>query len=108
MPVEITEKAAARAKVQLAKRGTPDAGVRIGVKGGGCNGLAYVIQYEDRPRPTDHIIEKGGVKFFIDPKSMLFIDGSVFDWVETVMQQGFKILNPKQKSDCGCGESFSV
>ena len=109
MRVEITPKAAAKAKVMLAKRGTPDAAVRLGIKGGGCTGLAYVLEFDDRPpRATDRVFEVDGFRVFVDPKSLVYLNGTVLDWKDTLMKNGFELINPNEKKSCGCGESFSV
>lgn len=105
----ITEGAAAFAKKRLAKRGTPDASIRLGVKGGSCSGYSYVIQYEDKePRERDYVYEKDGVRFIVDKKSFLFLAGSTLDFENTLMFQGFKFQNPHETQKCGCGHSFNV
>src|SRR5690242_9649803 len=83
MKIHITEKAAKAAKEMLIKRGTPDAVVRLGIKGGGCTGLAYVIEFEDRPaRKTDLIFERDGFRVFVDPKSLVYLNGTELDYVQ--------------------------
>jgi iron-sulfur cluster assembly protein len=105
----ITSAAAAGAREKLAKRGTPDAIVRLGVKGGGCSGFSYVIQFDDEPpRERDYGYEVDGVRFVVDKKSLLYLAGSVFDYEKTLMYQGFKFKNPNEASSCGCGHSFTV
>ncbi len=105
----ITDGAVAFAKEKLEKRGTPDAAIRLGIKGGGCSGFSYVIQFEDdAPRPRDYLYEAGGVKFIIDKKSFVYLAGSTFDYEKTLMFQGFKFKNPQEASSCGCGHSFTV
>lgn len=105
----ITEGAAAFAKKRLAKRGTPDASIRLGVKGGSCSGYSYVIQYEDKePRERDYVYEQDGVRFIVDKKSFLFLAGSTLDFENTLMFQGFKFKNPQETQKCGCGHSFNV
>ena len=108
--IVVTPKAAAQIKAQLAKRAqsTPESGVRLGVKGGGCSGLSYVIEYCDAPRARDKLFEQDGAKVYVDPKSLLYLNGTTFDYVETFQQKGFKFVNPQQRSECGCGESFSI
>jgi iron-sulfur cluster assembly protein len=109
MKVTITAKAAEKAKLMLAKRGTPHAAVRLGIKGGGCTGLAYVLEFDDRPpRATDRVFEMDGFRVFVDPKSLVYLNGTVLDWKETLMKNGFELVNPNEKKSCGCGESFSV
>jgi iron-sulfur cluster assembly protein len=110
MQVHITSKAAAQIKAQISKRpqSTPKSGVRLGIKGGGCSGLSYVIEYCDEPRPRDNLFEQDGARVYVDPKSLLYLNGTTFDYVETFQQKGFKFVNPQQRSECGCGESFSI
>jgi len=99
---------------QLKKRGTPEAALRLGIRGGGCSGFSYVIEFHDGPprardRIFDHIAADGtNVRVLVDPKSLVYLDGSRLDWEQTLMQQGFKFVNPNEKSGCGCGSSFSV
>lgn len=105
----ITSAAAEFAAEKLAKRGTPEAAVRLGIKGGGCSGFSYVIQFEDgEPRARDYAYDVDGVRFVIDKKSMIYLAGSVFDYERTLMFQGFKFRNPNEASSCGCGHSFTV
>lgn len=108
--VVVTRSAAAAILDQLSRRpnNTPRSGLRIGVKAGGCSGLSYIVQFEDAPRPEDEIIEVDGAKVYVDPKSLAFLAGTEFDYVKTLMKQGFEFRNPQQKSSCGCGESFTV
>lgn len=84
-------------------------GLRLGVQGGGCSGLSYVVRYEAVP-PTakDNIIEQDGARLFVDPKSLPFLDGMVLDYQETLMERGFKFSNPNATKSCGCGTSFTV
>jgi iron-sulfur cluster assembly protein len=107
--LSITSGAATYARQKLEKRGTPGAAVRLGIKGGGCSGFSYVIQFEDgEPRARDYAYEVDGVRFVIDKKSMIYLAGSVFDFEKTLMFQGFKFKNPNEASSCGCGHSFTV
>lgn len=105
----ITDKAADFARQKLAKRGTPDAAIRLGIKGGGCSGLSYVIAFEDdAPRERDRVFEAQGVRFIIDKKSLIYLAGSALDYEKTLMFQGFKFRNPNEATSCGCGHSFTV
>lgn len=105
----VTSAAAAGAREKLAKRGTPNAMVRVGVKGGGCSGFSYVIQFDDdAPRERDYGYEVDGVRFVVDKKSLIYLAGSVFDYEKSLMYQGFKFRNPNEASSCGCGHSFTV
>ena len=110
LSVNVTPRAAEEIKAQLAKRpqSKPESGVRLGVKGGGCSGMSYVIEYCDQPRPRDKVFEVDGAKVYVDPKSLIYLSGTTFDFVDTFQQKGFKFVNPQVKSECGCGESFTV
>ncbi len=101
--------AAQFARHKLTQRGTPDAAVRLGIKGGGCSGFSYVIQFDDDPpRERDTVYEEGGVKFYVDKKSLVYLAGSLLDYEKTLMFQGFKFRNPNEATSCGCGHSFTV
>ena len=104
----ISDGAAARIKVLLAQRNTPAAGLRVAVRGGGCSGLAYVIEWAEASKERDKIFEKNGIRVFVDPKSYLYLMGSELRYEESLMASGFKLENPNVKAACGCGESFSV
>jgi iron-sulfur cluster assembly protein len=105
----ITDKAVAFAKKKLATRGTPEAAIRLGIKGGGCSGFSYVIQFEDDPpRERDRVFEADGVRFIVDKKSLIYLAGSALDYEQTLMFQGFKFRNPNEATSCGCGHSFTV
>ena len=92
----------------LAERQTPEAGLRLAVRGGGCSGLAYVMEWSEKPREKDKIFEREGVRVFVDPKSYLYLIGTEIVYESTLMASGFKLNNPNVKGSCGCGESFSV
>jgi iron-sulfur cluster assembly protein len=104
----ITDAAVKRLQKLLVDRQTPDAGLRVAVKGGGCSGLAYSLEWAEKPRERDKIAERDGVRVFIDPKSYLYLMGTNLDFEETLMTSGFKLVNPNVKSSCGCGESFTI
>lgn len=107
--IHVTPAAVEYAKQRLAKRGTPNAAVRLGVKGGGCSGFSYVIEFsDDEPRSRDTVSEYDGVKFYVDKKSLIYLNDSTLDYVNSVMFRGFKFLNPQEASKCGCGHSFTV
>lgn len=99
---------------QIDKRGTPGAAIRVGIKGGGCSGFSYSIEFEDAPpRAGDSVLEfpeegKTTVRVFCDKKSIIYLGGSVLDWEKTMMFQGFKFKNPQEATRCGCGHSFTV
>jgi iron-sulfur cluster assembly protein len=99
---------------QMKKRGTPDASLRLGIRGGGCSGFSYVIEFHDGPphardRVFDHVASDGTpVRVVVDPKSLVYLSGTLLEWEQTLMRQGFKFSNPNEKAGCGCGTSFSV
>jgi iron-sulfur cluster assembly protein len=103
--IEITESAAGEIARQRAKRGTPQAAIRVGIRGGGCTGFTYVFEWADEPRATDKVIEAHGVKVVVDPKSFVYLRGMQLDFVRGMMGHGFKFNNPNAKGACGCGES---
>jgi iron-sulfur cluster assembly protein len=106
--IQIAESAAQRLQAMLESRGTPSAGLRISVKGGGCSGLTYSMEWAEGPRERDKIFERDGVRVFVDPKSYLYLMGTELAYEDTLMASGFKLHNPNAKSACGCGESFTV
>jgi len=107
--ITLTPKAIEAAKANLAKRGTPNAALRLGLRGGGCSGFSYVIEFDDDPpRARDRVFEFDGLQVHVDPKSLIYLAGTVLDWEQTLMHQGFKFRNPNEKQGCGCGHSFSV
>jgi iron-sulfur cluster assembly protein len=107
--IEVTEKALARIRVVLAKESIDpsEGGLRLGVQGGGCSGLSYNIQFDSHPAEHDRIFQFGDVRVFIDPKSILYLNGMVLDYEETLMKTGFVFHNPNATKSCGCGTSFS-
>ena len=82
-------------------------GLRLGVLGGGCSGLSYQFKFAPQPRPTDHVFHFDDVQVFVDPKSMVFLDGMTLDWKDALLQSGFVFNNPHASKSCGCGTSFS-
>ncbi len=91
----------------MAKRGKGE-GIRIGVKTSGCSGMAYTLEFVDEIDSDDTVFEQSGVKIFIDPKSLVYLDGTQVDYTKEGLQEGFKFENPNVKESCGCGESFHV
>lgn len=107
--ITVTPLAVEKVKAQLESRGTPTGCLRLGVKGGGCSGFSYVIQFEDsEPRDRDLVFEFSGVRFLVDKKSILYLNGMTLDWEKNLMGYGFKFVNPNETSKCGCGLSFSI
>ncbi len=107
-PISLTPKAVEMARKALEKRGTPEAALRLGVRGGGCSGASYVIEFADKIRDRDQRIEYEGLTVVVDPKSMVYLRGSVLDYEVKLMSHGFKFQNPNEKKSCGCGESFGI
>jgi iron-sulfur cluster assembly protein len=103
--VVITEAAAAEIAKQREKRGTPDAKIRIGVRGGGCTGFTYVFEWAETLRPTDKEFSAHGVSIVVDPKSLVYLGGMELDFTRGMIGHGFKLNNPNAKGACGCGES---
>jgi iron-sulfur cluster assembly protein len=107
--VTITDAAVDYARKRLAQRGTPEAAIRLGVRGGGCSGFSYVIEFsDDPPRERDFVYDAGGVRFYVDKKSFVYLAGSALDYEKTLVFSGFKFKNPQEASRCGCGHSFTV
>ncbi|HYO82425.1 MAG TPA: iron-sulfur cluster assembly accessory protein [Bryobacteraceae bacterium] len=106
--IEVTPKAVAKIREAFTKQGVSGGGLRLGVLGGGCSGLSYQFKYEATPRPTDKVLCFDDVNVFVDPKSLLFLNGMTLDWKDSLMQSGFVFDNPNAKKSCGCGTSFSA
>lgn len=112
--IAVSQKAVDAMRTQIDKRNTPNAAIRVGLRGGGCSGFSYVIEFDDNPpRTGDLVLEfpeegKTTVRVFCDKKSIIYLGGSVLDWEKTLMFQGFKFKNPNEASSCGCGHSFNV
>ena len=104
----LTDAAANRVKDIIAKAERPIAGVRVGVKNGGCAGMSYTMEYAEEGRPGEDVVEDKGVKVFIDPKAVLFLLGTEMDYQTTKLAAQFVFNNPNQTSACGCGESVAI
>ena len=107
MSIKVTPAAEDRVRTFLANRGK-GLGLRLGVRTSGCSGMAYVIEFADELEPDDQVYEEQGVKVIIDPKSLLYLDGTELDYTKEGLNEGFKFKNPNVKDMCGCGESFNV
>lgn len=105
--ISLTEKAAQKVRSHLERRGKGQ-GIRIGVKTTGCSGLAYVLEFVDNPEGIDKCFESNGVNVFVDPKSLVYVDGLNIDYLKKGLNEGFEFVNPNEKDRCGCGESFRV
>jgi iron-sulfur cluster assembly protein len=107
MSITLTEAAATRIKTFLEQRGK-GVGLRLGVKTTGCSGMAYVIEYADEVEEGDSVFEDHGVKVLVNPKSLVYLDGTELDYAKEGLNEGFRFNNPNVKDMCGCGESFNV
>jgi iron-sulfur cluster assembly protein len=106
--MRLTDAAAERIKAVMARADKPVAGVRVGVKNGGCAGMEYTMEYADAVKPSDEVIEEKGVKLLIDPKAVLFLLGTEMDFKTEKLSAQFVFNNPNQTSACGCGESVQL
>ncbi len=106
--MRLTENAAEHIRGILAKAERPVAGVRVGVKNGGCAGMEYTMEYADAVNATDEVVEDKGVKLLIDPKAVLFLLGTEMDFKVDKLTSGFVFNNPNQTSACGCGTSVAI
>jgi iron-sulfur cluster assembly protein len=107
MSITLTDSAAKHVQNYLTKRGK-GIGLRFGVRTTGCSGMAYKLEFVDAVGEEDQTFESHGVKVFVDPKSLVYIDGTELDFVKEGLNEGFKFNNPQEKDKCGCGESFNV
>ena len=107
MAITLSEKAAKHVTNFLAKRGK-GIGLRLGVRTSGCSGMAYKLEFVDETAEDDLVFDSNGVKVFVDPKSLPYLDGMELDFVREGLNEGFKFNNPNVKDQCGCGESFNV
>jgi len=106
--ITLTPTAATKVQDLLQQRGTPGIGLRLGVRGGGCSGNSYFMEFCDAEAPGDEVIESNGVKLYVDLKSAVLLGGTEIDYVEGLMGAGFKFNNPNVRHSCACGESFSA
>ncbi len=107
MAITLSDSAAERVQRFLTNRGK-GVGLRLGVKTSGCSGMAYVLEFVDELDDDDQVFDDKGVKVIVDPKSMVYLDGTELDFVKEGLNEGFKFNNPNVKDACGCGESFTV
>jgi iron-sulfur cluster assembly accessory protein len=106
--VTLTQKAAQRVQELAKKQGKPEPILRLRVGAGGCSGMSYQFDIDDKIQADDVVFEGHGAKAVVDPRSDFFIGGSEIDYFETMMESGFKVQNPQAKSTCSCGTSFST
>ena len=106
--VKLTASAANKVSTLLTKQGRVNGVLRVAVVGGGCSGLQYKMDLQDGPASRDILVESGGVRVVVDPKSALYVTGSELDYIEALQDGGFKVKNPNAATSCSCGESFSA
>jgi iron-sulfur cluster assembly accessory protein len=106
--IKVTEKASEKLLSLLGKQGRPSGALRVAVIGGGCSGLQYKMDLVDGPANRDILVETSGVRVVVDPKSALFVSGSLLDFSDSLQQGGFKVTNPNAIAHCSCGESFAA
>ena len=106
--VKVTHKAAAKLAQLLERQGRPTGALRVAVIGGGCSGLQYKMDLVDGPVNRDILVESNQVRVVVDPKSALFVSGSLVDFSDDLQKGGFKVTNPNAVAHCSCGESFSA
>ncbi|MBU6400287.1 MAG: iron-sulfur cluster assembly accessory protein [Verrucomicrobia bacterium] len=106
--IRVTPNAARKVSALLARQARPTGVLRVAVVGGGCSGLQYKMDLQDGPANRDILVETGGVRVVVDPKSALYVTGSELDYVEALQDGGFKVKNPNAATSCSCGESFSA
>jgi len=106
--MKLTERAAERIKAILADKGAGTAGLRIGIKKGGCAGMEYTLEWAAEQRPFDEVVEQGGAKVLIDPKAVMYLLGTEMDYRVDKLSSQFVFSNPNQTGACGCGESVNL
>jgi iron-sulfur cluster assembly protein len=106
--VKLTANAAKKVSTLLARQGRANGVLRVAVVGGGCSGLQYKMDLQDGPASRDILVESGGVRVVVDPKSALYVTGSELDYSDALQEGGFKVKNPNAATTCSCGESFSA
>lgn len=106
--LSLTDRAAERIKAIMAQADKPVAGLRVGVKNGGCAGMTYTMEYAEERKPGEDVVEDRGVQVFIDPKAVLFLLGTEMDFTTNKLASQFVFNNPNQTSACGCGESVAI
>jgi iron-sulfur cluster assembly accessory protein len=106
--IRLSPAAADKVRSLLTRQGRPSGVLRVAVVGGGCSGLQYRMDLQDRPQNRDIMVETAGVRVVVDPKSALYVTGSELDYVDALQGGGFKVKNPNAATSCSCGESFSA
>jgi iron-sulfur cluster assembly protein len=105
--INVTPKAVTKIREAFAKQWV-SGGLRLGVLGGGCSGLSYQFKFDRAPRPKDQVYTFDDVQIFVDPKSLIYLDGMTLDWQDSLIHSGFVFDNPHAKKSCGCGTSFAA
>ncbi|HVZ60523.1 MAG TPA: iron-sulfur cluster assembly accessory protein [Terriglobales bacterium] len=108
LPVNLTSNAIAKVREIMSQQDPVPAGLRVGVVGGGCSGFSYSMSFENGAGMMDKVFDFDGLKVYVDATSIMYLNGAIVDYVETLEGAGFKFENPNVKSTCGCGSSFSV
>lgn len=106
--ITVSDEAAEKIRNLLNREGTPGRGLRVAVRGGGCSGFQYQLEFEEAAGDMDQVIESNGVRIFVDPKSSLYLNGVILRYDDGLMGAGFQVENPNARTTCGCGESFAV
>ncbi len=107
-PISLTPNAVVKVKEIMTQQNPVPTGLRVGVVGGGCSGFSYSMAFENAPGMMDKVFDMDGLKVYVDATSIMYLNGCIVDYVETLEGAGFKFENPNVKSTCGCGSSFSV
>jgi iron-sulfur cluster assembly accessory protein len=107
-PITLTANAISKVKEIMTQQNPVPAGLRVGVVGGGCSGFSYSMSFENASGMMDKVFDMDGLKVYVDATSVMYLNGCIVDYVESLEGAGFKFENPNVKSTCGCGSSFSV
>ncbi len=107
MAISMTDAAVSHVNQYMQNRGKGE-GIRLAVRTTGCSGMAYVLEFADSVEADDNVYDFNGIKIIVDPKSLVYLDGTELDFVKEGLNEGFKFNNPNVRSECGCGESFNV
>lgn len=106
--ITLTASAIGQVKKVIGEQAASYVGIRVGVEGGGCSGFQYTLNLERESREDDDVVQSDGFQLLVDPQSMVYLDGTEIDYVETLQAAGFRFNNPNVTGSCGCGESFQV
>ena len=106
--ITLTENAAKEVKRLVETQDASDVSLRLGVKGGGCSGLSYTLNFDNEKNDQDQVFEQFGVRVVVDPKSLIYLEGTTLDFISGLEGTGFKFVNPNASKSCGCGSSFSA